>query len=113
MEILYKIKNHKLWKKKYYMFLTLFSFFIILIFSKSSPLYFINDWVDANAFFSVGKGIVHGQVPYKDLFEQKGILLYFIHAIAYKLSATSFFGVYLFESISFAYSMILFFKICT
>ncbi|EPM6972913.1 hypothetical protein [Enterococcus sp. DIV0691] len=112
MAILYKIKKHKSWEKKYYMFLALFSFFIILIFSKSSPLYFINDWVDANAFFSVGKGIAHGEVPYKDLFEQKGILLYFIHAIAYKLSSTSFLGVYLLESISFATSLVLFFKIC-
>ncbi|WP_270344676.1 glycosyltransferase family 39 protein [Enterococcus thailandicus] len=112
MTILFKIENHKLWERKYSVFLTVFSFLIMLIFSKSSPLYFINDWVDANAFFSVGKGIAHGQVPYKDLFEQKGILLYFIHAMAYKLSATSFFGVYLLESISFAISMILLFKIC-
>lgn len=112
MPILFRIKNHKLWERKYYVFLTVFSFFIMLIFSKSSPLYFINDWVDANAFFSVGKGIIHGQVPYKDLFEQKGILLYFIHAIGYKLSSTSFFGIYLLESISFTVSMILFFKIC-
>ncbi|EPI2235483.1 glycosyltransferase family 39 protein [Enterococcus hirae] len=112
MSILGKINNRKLWERKYYLFLILFSFFTMLIFSKSSPLYFINDWVDANAFYSVGKGIAHGQVPYKDLFEQKGILLYFIHTIAYNLSSTSFFGVYLLESISFAISMILFFKIC-
>ncbi|MBF8807236.1 MAG: hypothetical protein IC227_00985 [Enterococcus lacertideformus] len=88
------------------------SFFILLIFSKSSPLYFINDWVDANAFYSVGKGIAHGQVPYKDIFEQKGILLYFLHTLAYKISSTSFFGVYLLESISFSISLILLFKIC-
>lgn len=90
MSILGKINNRKLWERKYYLFLILFSFFTMLIFSKSSPLYFINDWVDANAFYSVGKGIAHGQVPYKDLFEQKGILLYFIHTIAYNLSSTSF-----------------------
>ena len=113
MSILLRTKNHKLEKNIYcYIFLTLFSFFIMLIFSKSSPFYFINDWVDANAFFSVGKGIAHGQVPYKDLFEQKGILLYLIHTVSYKLNSTSFFGVYLLESISFTISMILFFKIC-
>lgn len=111
--MLLRVKNHRLWERKYYFFLTLFSFFILLIFSKSSPLYFINDWVDANAYFSVGKGIAHGQVPYKDLFEHKGILLYIIHTIGYKLSSTSFFGVYLLEGISFTISMILFFKICS
>lgn len=113
MSILLRVNNHRLRERKYYIFLTLFSFLIMLLFSKSSPLYFINDWVDANAFFSVGKGIAHGQVPYKDLFEQKGILLYIIHAIGYKLSSTSFFGVYLLESISFTISMIFFFKICS
>lgn len=88
-----------------------FGFAVILFFSKSSPLYFTNDWVDANAFYSVGKGIAHGKVPYKDLFEQKGILLYLFHTIAYKISPTSFFGVYLLEGISFSITLFLFFKI--
>jgi len=96
---------------KYYIFVTFFSFFILLIFSKSSPLYFFNDWVDANAFFSVGKGMAHGQIPYKDLFEQKGIILYFIHALAYKFCSTSFLGIYLLESISYSVTSILFFNI--
>ena len=47
------------------------SFLILLICSKSSPLYPFNDWVDANAFFTMGKGLFNGKVLYKDLFEQK------------------------------------------
>ena len=51
----------------------------ITICSKSSPLYAFNDWVDANCYFTVGKSIFKGLVPYRDLFEQKGPVIYFIH----------------------------------
>lgn len=40
--------------------------------SKSSFLYPLNDWVDVNCFFTVGRGMLHGLVPYRDLYEQKG-----------------------------------------
>lgn len=79
----------------------LFCFFIsllILLFtSKGSPLYPINDWVDANAFFSVGKAWFNGMIPYLDLFEQKGPLLYLIYGIGYLFSHTSFLGVFILE----------------
>lgn len=69
--------------------------------SRSSPLYPTNDWVDANAFLTMGTGMMHGLVPYRDLFEQKGPLLYFLHGLASLVSSRSFFGVYLLETISF------------
>jgi len=74
----------------------------LLIATKSSPLYPFNDWVDANAFFTVGKGMMHGKIPYLDLFEKKGPLLYFLHGLAYLISNKSFLGVYFFEVISFS-----------
>ena len=48
----------------------------ITIVSACSPLYPFNPWDDANCFFTVGRGIIHGLVPYRDLYEQKGPLLY-------------------------------------
>ena len=44
--------------------------------------------------------MMNGLVPYRDLFEQKGPLLYFIHGIAWLISRQSFIGVYCFEIIS-------------
>ena len=44
----------------------------LLIGSKSSPLYPMNDWVDVNCFFTMGKSLLAGKVPYVDLYEQKG-----------------------------------------
>lgn len=69
--------------------------------SKSSPLYPMNDWVDVNCFFTVGRSILHGLVPYADLYEQKGPVLYFLYALAALISEHSFFGVYLLETVTF------------
>ena len=55
---------------------------VLLICSKNSPLYPMNDWVDVNCFFTVGRGMRHGMTPYLDLYEQKGPLLYAVFALA-------------------------------
>ncbi len=85
--------------------LLLFSFLtsalFLLVCSKSSPLYPMNDWVDVHCFFTVGKSMLHGIVPYAELYEQKGPVLYFLYAIAALISDKSFFGVYLLEVVSF------------
>ena len=85
---------------KYLIFSFLLAFTTLLITSKNSFIYVFNDWVDANAFFSVGKGIFNGLVPYKDLFEQKGPLLYLIYGIGYLISNKTFHGVFILEVIS-------------
>lgn len=68
--------------------------------STSSPLYPYNPWDDANCFFTLGRGIIHGYVPYRDLYEQKGPLLYFIYALAALISEESFIGSWIVECIS-------------
>lgn len=73
----------------------------LTICSKNSFLYPFNNWDDPNSFFTMGKGMANGCILYKDLFEQKGPLLYAIHAIAYIISNRTFIGVFLFEIISF------------
>ena len=86
---------------------------VILFFgSKSSPFYPFNDWVDANAFFTVGKGIFKGIVPYKDIFEQKGPVLYFIFAIASLISNNSFLGVFIIEVLFMTGTLYFIYLIC-
>lgn len=77
------------------------SFTFLFLCTRSSPFYPFNDWADSNAFFTMGKGMMHGKVLYRDLFEQKGPLLYLIHGVAYFISNRTFFGVYIFEGLSF------------
>ena len=91
--------------KKHYMFFfcVLLSFAFLTLCSKNSFLYPFNDWVDINAFFTMGKGMMNGVVPYRDLFEQKGLLLYIIYGIGYLLSPKSFYGVFIIEIFFFAF----------
>lgn len=81
----------------------LLSFLFMGLCSKSSPLYPMNDWMDANCFFTVGKSMIHGLVPYRDLNEQKGPVLYAIYALAALISEHSFVGAYILDAISFGF----------
>ena len=85
--------------------LLLFSLFLSFLFlglcSKNSPLYPMNIWPDVNCFFTVGKSMIHGMIPYRDLYEQKGPILYFIYALAALISEHSFVGAYILDAISF------------
>ena len=73
----------------------------LLFCSKSSPLYPMNDWVDVNCFYTMGKSLLAGKVPYLDLYEQKGPVLYFIYALIALVSPGSYFGVYLLEVVTY------------
>lgn len=84
------------------LFSCLAAFSVLAVCSKSSFLYPMNDWVDVNCFFTVGRGILHGLVPYRDLYEQKGPLIYFLFALAGQISENSFLGVYILEGLCFS-----------
>lgn len=92
--------------------LLVLSLITITICSKSSPLYPFNNWVDPNCFFTVGKAVLNGKVMYRDIYEQKGPLLYFIHTLAYLISNTTFLGVYILEIISCFGFLLISYKIC-
>ena len=74
----------------------------LLLCTKSSPFYPLNDWVDANIYFTIGKGMMHGRVPYVDLYDQKGPVAFLLFGLASLVSGTSFFGVYLLETLALA-----------
>lgn len=79
----------------------LISALVLLICSKSSPLYPMNDWVDVHCFLTLGKGLLNGMIPYVDLYEQKGPVLYFIYAVVALFCQKSMFGQYLLEVVTF------------
>ena len=68
------------------LFLLLAAFLVLLFASRSSFLYPFNDWNDANSYFSVGKALFNGKMPYRDVFDQKGMYLYFLYGLAYLVS---------------------------
>jgi len=91
-----------------YGFCLFLSILFLLLATKSSPLYPFNDWVDVNASFTMGKGMMNGKILYRDIFDQRGPLFYLLFGIAYLLANTSFIGIFLFEVI--AFSIFLFFS---
>ena len=70
---------------------------VLLIASTGSPLYATNFWTDTNIYFTIGRGMRQGLMPYTDLFDHKGPLLYVLYALGALVSDTSFFGVFLLE----------------
>lgn len=85
------------------------AFLIMMAATRSSFLYPCNNWNDANSYFSVGKALFNGKMPYRDVFDQKGMYLYFFYGLCYLISHTTFIGVFLFEVILAAFDL---FGIC-
>ncbi|MCD8265967.1 MAG: hypothetical protein LUC33_02320 [Prevotellaceae bacterium] len=69
----------------------------ITLCSTCSPLYAFNVSADTNCFMTVGKSMLHGLMPYRDLFEHKGPLHIMLHALAAMVSERTFLGAYLLE----------------
>ena len=70
---------------------------VLFFCSKSSPAYPINDWSDANIYFSAGKGMLAGRVMYRDLYDHKGPLIYALHALCALVCPADFTGVWVLE----------------
>ena len=87
-------------KHSYMLYIFVVAVITITICSKSSILYPYNDAPDGNCFFTVGRSLIKGKVLYRDIFEQKGPYIYFLHAILSLVSERTFLGVYLCEIIA-------------
>lgn len=87
-------RSQKLWG---FGFCLLAAAAVLMICSTNSFLYPMNPWVDVNCFITVARGWMNGMAPYRDLVEQKGPLLYFIHMIGLLLSPRSYHGFFVLE----------------
>ncbi len=92
-------------------FFLLFSFIIFFFTTLNSPLYIYNWWNDPHIYYSIGKGIINGEVVYKDTFDHKGPLIFFIYAIGYLISNTNLVGIYILESLILWVNLVFVFKI--
>ena len=92
------------------MMCALLSFALLSVCTRSSSLYALNNWDDANSYFTVGKSMMRGLTPYRDLFDQKGILLYFIYGIASLISYRTFAGVFIMELIAATFNLFAIYK---
>lgn len=83
----------------------------LMLASRSSFLYVFNNWDDANSYFSMEKAIFNGRMPYRDVFDQKGMYLYFLYGLSYLISHTTFTGVYILEVILGFFDILGFYRI--
>ncbi len=84
---------------------------IMTICTMSSFLYPFNLWDDSNSYLTVGKSMLRGLVPYRDLFDQKGIYQYSIYMLASLISRKTFLGVYVMEIIACTMALLAAFRI--
>ena len=82
-----------------YIYLGISVFLCLLLATRSSFLYPLNNWDDANSYFSMGKALFNGKMLYRDVFDQKGMYLYFLYGLSYLISHTTFIGVFVLEII--------------
>ncbi len=92
-------------------FIAFTTILVLFLNSRNSPFYPFNTWVDPNTMFTVGKGVLKGYVPYRDLYEQKGPLLIFIHTFGAVVSYDTFIGIWFLELIACFAFLILIYKI--
>ena len=75
--------------------LGLFSVVLLLFCNMCSPIYPTNWWCDANIFQVMGNEIWNGKVLYRDIYDQKGPVIFLIHALGRVAGAKTFLGTWL------------------
>lgn len=86
--------------KKYFQYLLLFlvSFIFVTLFSRSTSFLYIFEGADPSIFKQMGRALLNGKITYIDYFDNKGCILYFIHAFGLWLGGDMF--LLLFQTIS-------------
>lgn len=85
-----------------YVFFLMLSLAALYFCTESSPFYVRNPWDDVSIYYSIGRGITQGYVPYRDMFDHKGPVVFFLFALGHLLTPDRFYGVYLLESLCFS-----------
>lgn len=75
-----------------------FSALFLQVFSTSTSILFPVPSVDSHTFQMMGLSILHGKIPYIDLFDHKGPFLYFIEALGLSINLS--WGIWLLQSLS-------------
>lgn len=100
------LQDVRLWE---YVTILFVSFLVLLLCSANSFLYAFNDWCDLNWYITMGRGMLEGRVIYKDLFDHKGPIIYFLFSFV-ALFKNPYHIVFILEVISF--SIFLFMLFC-
>ena len=78
---------------------------VLMVCSMNSWLYSFNPCTDVNIISTVGRGMLDGLVPYRDLVEQKGPLLFALFGLGEMLVPGTYHGLYVLEALFVAGAM--------
>ena len=81
------------------------SFIFVTLFSRSTSFLYVFEGADPSIFKQMGRAILKGKIPYVDYFDNKGCLLYFIHALGLWLGGDFF--ILLMQAISLTITLII------
>lgn len=89
-------------RKNTTIYINIYSLILVLLFSHFSPLFAFCGSPDPQIYYTIGRGILHGYVPYQNLFDIKGPLIFFLYAFAalFQTKFAMFLGVYIIEVIA-------------
>lgn len=83
------------------------SFFVLYFHSIHSPFYRYSFFQDANVYMAIGRAMEYGLLPYRDVFDHKGVLLYLINYLEVAVFPEKLSGLYMILCLSM--SLFLFF----
>lgn len=96
-------------KKILFIFLIVFVLGMLLAAGSTSPLYPQHYGGDSAIFLLIGKGIINGKIPYVELFDHKGPVLFLIEALGYGIGGRV--GVFFLQCIFGCANLIFLYKI--
>lgn len=91
--------------KLYFLLLFVVSFVFVMLFSRSTSFLYIFEGGDPSVFKQMGRAVLKGKILYIDYFDNKGCILYFIHAFCLWLGGDFF--LLLLQSISLFVTLII------
>lgn len=99
-------------KKSYLLFLIAILYTVSIMFFCAGSSPFINSMgTDSSVFFTIGRGMASGKIPYLNFFDHKGWYIYFFNYLGACLDSNTTFGLFVIECIFMTVNVLLFYKI--
>ena len=94
-----------------YFVIVVFVFILLLIISPDSYLHYLFGRDDSAMYFTAGKAMMKGMIPYVDFTDSKGPFLWLIYGIGYIISHYNYIGIFWLSVISFSITFIYLYKL--
>lgn len=102
---------HKYQKEKIYILIWALAIFLLMFLCNGSSPVVGGRKTDSSVFFTIGRAMASGKVPYRDLFDHKGWYLYLFNCLGAMITFHSTAGLFVIEYIFMLVNALLFYRI--